>query len=143
MPPAALRHGERVVVQSLAICEYLEEALDAPPLLPADPPGRARVRSIVQTICSEVQPLNNLSVMQYLKNDTGLDDDAYGAWYLPTGHVAYTSLAGGLYVAPFDAESLTITGGSVPAIPGDRTRFQRTALGSKTGSRLRPVIVFH
>ncbi len=62
----ALVHGERVVVQSLAICEYLEESFDTRPMLPRDPAGRARVRGLVQTVCSEVQPLNNLSVMQYL-----------------------------------------------------------------------------
>jgi Tol biopolymer transport system component len=47
-----------------------------------------------------------------------LFEDAYGAWYLPTGHVAYASLAGGLYVAPFDADALAVTGGAVPVIPG-------------------------
>lgn len=77
----ALVHGERVVVQSLAICEYLEEAFDVPALLPGDAVGRARVRGIVQTVCSEVQPLNNLSVMQFLKGDMGLDDGKYLAWY--------------------------------------------------------------
>jgi maleylacetoacetate isomerase len=77
----ALAHGERVVVQSLAICEYLEEAVDATPLLPADPAGRARVRGLVQTICSEVQPLNNLSVMQYLKGEMSVSDESYARWY--------------------------------------------------------------
>ena len=77
----ALVHGDRVIVQSLAICEYLEEAFEALPLLPAGASARARVRGIVQTICSEVQPLNNLSVMQYLKGDMGLDERAYRAWY--------------------------------------------------------------
>lgn len=77
----ALRHEERVVVQSLAICEYLEETFDAKPLLPPDVAGRARVRGIVQSICSEIQPLNNLSVMHYLKGEMGLDDKQYGQWY--------------------------------------------------------------
>ena len=77
----ALAHGGRVVVQSLAICEYLEESFEARPLLPADPTGRAHVRGLVQTICSEIQPLNNLSVMQFLKNEMALSDKAYGQWY--------------------------------------------------------------
>ena len=46
-----------------------------------DPADRARVRGLVQTVCSEVQPLNNLSVMQFLKGDMGLGDQDYGKWY--------------------------------------------------------------
>ena len=77
----ALVHGDRVIVQSLAICEYLEESFESKPLLPGGAAERARVRGLVQTICSEVQPLNNLSVMQYLKGEINLSDEAYGAWY--------------------------------------------------------------
>lgn len=77
----ALQHGERVIVQSVAICEYLEEVFASRPLLPQDPVGRARVRGLVQSICSEVQPLNNLSVMNYLKGEMGLDDGQYMDWY--------------------------------------------------------------
>lgn len=77
----ALQHGDRLVVQSMAICEYLEDVFATRPLLPADPAGRARVRGLVQSICSEVQPLNNLSVMHYLKGELGLDDAQYLAWY--------------------------------------------------------------
>ncbi|MBT8041419.1 MAG: maleylacetoacetate isomerase [Gammaproteobacteria bacterium] len=78
----ALAHGDCLMVQSVAICEYLEEAFDAAPLLPRDAAARARVRGFVQSICSEVQPLNNLSVMHYLKNRAGLDDQAYRDWYV-------------------------------------------------------------
>lgn len=77
----ALQRGEHVLVQSVAICEYLEEVFPAVPLLPPDAFGRARVRTIVQTICSEVQPLNNLAVMKYLKRDMEQPDDAVAAWY--------------------------------------------------------------
>ena len=77
----ALRHGAHTIVQSTAICEYLEETFPDTPLLPADAAGRARVRSIVQTVCSEIQPLNNLGVMAYLKADLGLADTAVAGWY--------------------------------------------------------------
>ena len=77
----ALRHGAQTIVQSVAICEYLEETFPEIPLLPADPAGRSRVRALVQTVCSEIQPLNNLGVTNWLKSDLGLDDAAIRRWY--------------------------------------------------------------
>jgi maleylacetoacetate isomerase len=77
----ALRHGDATVVQSLAICEYLEDTFPEPPLLPADAAGRARVRAIAQTVCSEIQPLNNLGVTSYLKTGMGLGDADVARWY--------------------------------------------------------------
>lgn len=78
----ALVHGEHTIVQSMAICEYLEECFADQPLLPPDPAGRARVRSIAQSICSEIQPLNNLAVMNYLKRELGAGDAAVSDWYV-------------------------------------------------------------
>ena len=40
----------RVLTQSMAIIEDLDETCPQPPLLPADAPGRARVRAIAQDI---------------------------------------------------------------------------------------------
>ncbi len=77
----ALKHHGRVVVQSLAICEYLEEVFPSSPLLPADKAGRARVRSIAHSIASEIQPMNNLGVMQYLKNEMGQTEESVREWY--------------------------------------------------------------
>lgn len=77
----ALTHGERTIVQSVAICEYLEETFPAPSLLPPDAAGRARVRSIVQTIADEIQPLNNLAVLRYLAEDMQQDKAAISRWY--------------------------------------------------------------
>jgi maleylacetoacetate isomerase len=78
----ALVHDGEVLVQSLAICEYLEEVFPARPLLPKDKRGRARVRGLVQSIACEIQPMNNLSVMQYLKKEMGQSDDAVREWYI-------------------------------------------------------------
>jgi maleylpyruvate isomerase len=50
-------------------------------LLPADTAGRARVRAIVQTIASEVQPLNNLAVLNYLGEPLQQEDGAINHWY--------------------------------------------------------------
>jgi len=77
----ALVHKEQTIVQSMAICEYLEETFTGIPLLPANPAARARVRTIAQSITSEIQPLNNLAVMHYLKNEMRQDDAAVKTWY--------------------------------------------------------------
>jgi maleylacetoacetate isomerase len=77
----ALVHGGRVLTQSLAILEYLEEVFPERPLLPADALDRARVRAISQAIACEIHPLNNLRVLKYLTGPAGLDDDARMAWY--------------------------------------------------------------
>jgi maleylacetoacetate isomerase len=77
----AIVHAETTVVQSMAICEYLEQTFMDIPLLPLDPAGRARVRSIAQSIASEIQPLNNLGVMNYLKSVMLQDDAAIKDWY--------------------------------------------------------------
>jgi maleylacetoacetate isomerase len=76
----ALLHRDRVLVQSLAICEYLDEVFPDPALMPRDAPGRARVRGLAQSIASEIQPLNNLGVTQYLKNELQQSDDAINEW---------------------------------------------------------------
>ena len=67
--------------QSLAIIEYLEETHPEPPLLPSDPLGRARVRSLAQLIACEIHPLNNLRVLKYLKRTLGHEQPAVDAWY--------------------------------------------------------------
>lgn len=40
----AMTHGERVLTESTAIMEYVDEAFDGPALMPADPQDRWRVR---------------------------------------------------------------------------------------------------
>jgi maleylacetoacetate isomerase len=76
-----LRDGEHSVHQSLAILEYLEETHPAPPLLPSDPLGRARVRALALDIACEIHPLNNLRVLRYLVHDLGVDNERKDRWY--------------------------------------------------------------
>lgn len=40
----SLVHDGKVVIESTLICEYLDECFPQPPLMPADPHGRARMR---------------------------------------------------------------------------------------------------
>jgi len=53
----ALEDGGRLLTQSLAIIEYLEETHPNPPLLPKDPFARARARSLALLVACEIHPL--------------------------------------------------------------------------------------
>jgi len=76
-----LRDGENAVTQSLAIIEYLDETHPTPPLLPAAPAERARVRALAMDIACEIHPLNNLRVLRYLVRDLKVSDDDKNRWY--------------------------------------------------------------
>ena len=61
--------GERVIRQSLAIIEYLDETYAGPRLLPVTARERARVRSLALIVACDIHPLNNLRVQQYLERE--------------------------------------------------------------------------
>ncbi|MEO6972210.1 MAG: maleylacetoacetate isomerase [Rhodoferax sp.] len=67
--------------QSMAIIEYLDETHPEPALLPKDVLGRARVRSLAQTVACEIHPVNNLRVLKYLVREMGVGDEAKNTWY--------------------------------------------------------------
>lgn len=69
------------LAQSLAIIEYLEERFPEPPLLPADPLERAKVRSIAYMIAMDTHPLNNLRVLSYLRDNLDADELAIATWF--------------------------------------------------------------
>jgi maleylacetoacetate isomerase len=79
--PALELDDHRVLTQSLAIVEYLDEKYREPPLLPATAEGRARVRSIALAIACEIHPLNNLRVLNYLIGTLGATDEQKNGWY--------------------------------------------------------------
>jgi len=76
----ALVHDGHTITQSLAIIEYLDEIIPEPPLLPHDPLGRARVRSIAYAIACDIHPVNNLRINQYLKATFGASGELQIAW---------------------------------------------------------------
>jgi maleylacetoacetate isomerase/maleylpyruvate isomerase len=80
LPTLELDDGRRLV-QSMAIIEFLDETHPRPPLLPEDPMGRARVRSLSQLVACEIHPLNNLRTLQYLRKQLGQNEDQVGVWY--------------------------------------------------------------
>lgn len=78
--PALEVPGQGVLTQSLAIIEWLEETKPLPPLLPADPWGRARVRSLAQIVACDIHPIQNLRVLAYLKHELGQEQPAIDAF---------------------------------------------------------------
>jgi maleylacetoacetate isomerase len=76
----ALEDQGRVLNQSLAIIEYLDERYPKPPLLPQEPADKALVRSMALAIACEIHPIQNLRVLNYLKTAHGQTDDQANRW---------------------------------------------------------------
>lgn len=65
--PALVDDAGDILTQSLAIIEWLDEVWPQPPLLPADPLARARVRAFAQAIACDIHPVQNLKVLARLR----------------------------------------------------------------------------
>ncbi|MDB5489202.1 MAG: maleylacetoacetate isomerase [Reyranella sp.] len=90
--PALILDNESVLTQSIAIMEYLEETHPEPPLLPKDPVGRARVRSLSLIVSADIHPIQNLRVMAYLRQKFEQTEESAFTWsrhWIETGFDAY------------------------------------------------------
>jgi maleylacetoacetate isomerase len=79
LPALQLDDGS-VLIQSLAIIEYLDETHPQPALLPKSPAERARVRAVAQIVSCDIHPLNNLGTRQVLTGMFGADDEKLNEW---------------------------------------------------------------
>jgi len=77
----ALGVDGRVIAQSTAILEFLEERYPQPSLLPADPLVRAEARAFSQLIACDIHPLNNHRVRVYLQEEMGVGEAQVSRWY--------------------------------------------------------------
>jgi len=89
--PSLVTPEGAVITQSVAIMEYLEELQPSPSLLPQDPVKRAQCRAAAQTIVSDIHPLDNLRVLQYLKKQ-GWQQDQVDDWYAHWIHEGFKAL---------------------------------------------------
>ena len=91
----ALVDGDLTLIQSPAIIEWLEERCPTPPLLPANPDGRARVRALAAIVGCDIHPINNRRVLEYLRRTLGCDEAAVQAWcatWIDAGFAALEAL---------------------------------------------------
>ena len=87
--------GQRIV-QSLAICNYLESTRPQPRIVPADPAERAHMLGLAMTIACDIHPLNNLRVLKHITAGLGADDAAKQAWigrWIGEGFAALEAMA--------------------------------------------------
>lgn len=75
-----LQAGRQNLTQSLAIIEWLEEIHPTPALLPADRNDRAIVRAMASLIACDIHPLNNLRVLNALRDMLHASDEQVSAW---------------------------------------------------------------
>jgi maleylacetoacetate isomerase/maleylpyruvate isomerase len=76
-----LDHGGKLISQSMAITEYLDEVFtQGSPLFPKDAYLKAKVRQVCEVINADTHPLQNLKVTQFLEKDLHLNADQKKAW---------------------------------------------------------------
>ena len=73
--------GQTALIQSMATIEYLDETHPEPPLMPKSPTDRAYVRGISQVIGCDIHPLNNVRVLNYLRNQLAHEEPVVQSWY--------------------------------------------------------------
>jgi maleylpyruvate isomerase len=91
----ALELDGRVLIQSPAMIEWLEEQYPSPPLLPEGSGDRARVRALAAIVGCDVHPINNRRTLEYLRKQFAADTDAVNTWcatWIGAGFDAYETL---------------------------------------------------
>jgi maleylacetoacetate isomerase len=99
--PTLVAPSGEVLIQSLAIIEYLDETHPDPPLLPKDPIARAQIRALVDVIACDIHPLNNVGPLRYLKNQMGQGQSAIDAWYHHWVRTGFEALEALVRPAPY------------------------------------------
>jgi maleylpyruvate isomerase len=99
--PTFVAPSGEVLIQSLAIIEYLDETHPDPPLLPKDPIARAQIRALADVIACDIHPLNNVGPLRYLKNQMGQGQSAIDAWYHHWVRTGFEALEALVRPAPY------------------------------------------
>ena len=93
--PALATDDGKVLIQSPAIIEWLEETHPSPALLPTTAHERAHVRALAAIVGCDIHPINNRRILEYLRHQFGADEAAINAWcgtWISAGFDAYEAL---------------------------------------------------
>lgn len=85
-----------VLTQSLAIIDYLDATRREPKLVSAEPAARSHTLAQALVIAADIHPVNNLRILQYLKNEMGQEQDVIDDWYrhwIIEGFIALEAMA--------------------------------------------------
>lgn len=80
VPTLQTDSDDGLLIQSPAIIEWLEERYPEPPLLPAEPAARARVRALAAIVGCDIHPVNNRRILEALRHDFGANEAAINRW---------------------------------------------------------------
>ena len=92
--PTLVKDG-KVMTQSPAIIEWLEETHPTPALLPTSPDDRAHVRALAAMVACDIHPINNRRILEYLRHTLKTDEAAINTWcghWITQGFDAYEAL---------------------------------------------------
>ena len=92
--PTLVKDG-KVMTQSPAIIEWLEETHPTPALLPTSPDDRAHVRALAAMVACDIHPINNRRILEYLRHTLKADEAAINTWcghWINQGFDAYEAL---------------------------------------------------
>jgi len=86
-----LIHNGLVIGQSMTILEYLDDTFPLPCTLPAGV-NKYLAKSLAYDIAMDLHPINNLRVLQYLKEELSCTDEQSKQWYQHWVRVGFKSI---------------------------------------------------
>jgi glutathione S-transferase len=97
-----MRHGELALCESRAICVYIDQAFEGPPLTPRDPVGAAVTEQWIALIMTTIDPVLARSyLVAYINAPGGVPDPAVIRAMLPKMREAFGVLDGALAARPY------------------------------------------
>ncbi|NNC36683.1 MAG: maleylacetoacetate isomerase [Acidimicrobiales bacterium] len=79
VPVLVIEDGTQLT-QSMAILDYLDRKFPNPALLPEDPIFRSKLLAASLVIATDIHPIQNLSVLKYIRAEHGQDDGGVKNW---------------------------------------------------------------